>query len=655
MARALENPDAVPRYLEYFGMTCAPFARDFEPAQMFHAEQYSLLYAHLSDATGHADRLLILRGADGTGKTTLLSQYTADLDHETSFASFDETCVDANQFYCNLLRQLGFGDITGSLSELRHIAREFLLHRGLAGDPVLLIIDNAHLVSPSILEQLRWLAEIKVEDHCVISLVLSGKSGLERIMASPAMRLLEFGHQVDFGIRAFTERETDDYVRHRIRWAGGSESVQVSAEARPLIHRFSGGYPGLINRLCNAVLGEALAQKTRVISAALVRNVADEHELVPHVLRLPGQGRRKSDRSLLKAAKDSLSEERICPRDAPLQTTSASELGQIDINIRELLAKVSGLSDELRASTARTEKALQDVDARDADIGALLSKIVQQSEDLEQAAVTAHDNAEEIEQLGKALRESRQLSSELNDGLESEARAAKKMKTELARASRKLASMERRKTELQASIREVKAEQKQRATQVRRDLKARDKATADLEQSLAGLQKEQESLRTRAAAADKLEEALREKEASIEEMRSELDSYLDEATATHLQLAGEATDSHAATAVPDRDAPSSDIAAIEIFRAGALDQVVRVEPGQTRLIIGRSEDNELCLKSKVVSRRHALIFLAEERTYIEDLHSYNGTIVNGKKVSRCDLDPDDTITIGDFELRPRHR
>ena len=38
---------------------------------------------------------------------------------------------------------------------------------------------------------------------------------------------------------------------------------------------------------------------------------------------------------------------------------------------------------------------------------------------------------------------------------------------------------------------------------------------------------------------------------------------------------------------------------------------------------------------------------------VEDLRSYNGTVVNAKKVSRCKIKPDDRITIGDFELRPR--
>ncbi len=654
MARALENVEAIPGYLEFFGMTRAPFARLSAPTQVFHAEQYSRLYAHLSDATENADHLLVLCGADGSGKTTLLNRYTASLGHETSFATFDDSCVDGTQFYCQFLRQLGFNDISGTLNELRHICREFLVHRGLAGDPVLLIVDNAHLVSPSVLEQVRWLAEIKLENRSVISLVLSGNPDLARIMASPAMSLMQFGRKIEFGIRVFTEQESDDYVRHRLRLAGGTESAKLSTEARPLIHRFSGGNPTLINRLCDAVLNEALAQNTRVISEGLVRKVADEQKFVPHVLPLQGQGRRKSDLARLPPATFPIVEERISPREEPTHPAVADfsdDREKSEKQINKLLAKVSRLSAEIDAARSSAEKARLDVDARDGDISALLEKIAQQSKDLERAECGARSSAQEIEQLGTALKESELFCSTLNDDLKAQRHASKKSTSELRRVSRRLKKLEQQKADMQASVRELKAEKRTDATKARRDLKARDKTIVGLEKTLERLTKEQESLQTRAETVDQLEKFLACKEALIEELRDELSSYMDELTATQRQLAANASGTHASIAQPGADAYVGDISAIEVFRNGESVQTLELGPGFTRLMIGRSDDSELCLKSKFVSRHHALVFLRKERAHIEDLRSYNGTIVNGRKVARCDLNPGDTITIGDFELR----
>lgn len=658
MARTREKEVAAPGYLDFFGMDRAPFARVSDATLLFHAEQYSLLYAHLSDATENADRLLVIYGAEGLGKTTLLNRYTANLDSDTSFATFDETCLDGTQFYCELLTQLGFTDISGTLNELQHISREFLIHRALASDPVLLIVDNAHLVSASILEQLRWISNLSVKGACPVSLVLSGNSDLSRIMASPGMSQLKFGAQVSFSIRVLTEQETDDYVRHRLRLAGGSESTMLATDARPVIHRFSGGNPRLINRLCSAVLTEALTQESRVISEALVRQVADKHEFVPHVLPLHGQGRRKTDRDLLPASPDSSIQERISPREAPPQPAAndfAAQHGMTELSVEKLLQQVSILSDELDATKAETQKVRLDVDVRDCDINALLGKIEQQAKDLEQAARTRRGHEKDIAKLNRSLQKSEQRADGLNTDLKSEQCTARKLKTELTRATRKLEKLEQKKTDLQASMRDLKAAHRKEAAAARRNQKKQDKKYAELERTIEELETQGDELRARADNAERLlDEGNRETDVAVNTGDS-FEPAPEELQETQVLPADDEEGPGAAGDQVDQGAYVGSIEAIEVFKNGDLDHVVTLQPGVKRLMIGRGEDSEIRLSSKFVSRHHALVFLSGRHAYVEDLRSYNGTVVNKKKISRCDIQPDDSITIGDFVLRPRGR
>ena len=95
------------------------------------------------------------------------------------------------------------------------------------------------------------------------------------------------------------------------------------------------------------------------------------------------------------------------------------------------------------------------------------------------------------------------------------------------------------------------------------------------------------------------------------------------------------------------------IAAFEVLKDGKTEQVLEVAESQSRIMIGRSEDSELRLNSEFVSRHHALIFCTEDAIYIEDLNSFNGTIVNSKKITRCDLQAGDVVTIGDFQILSR--
>ncbi|MBU2676649.1 MAG: FHA domain-containing protein [Gammaproteobacteria bacterium] len=454
MARALENLDRDPTYLEFFGMTRPPFARLTAPSEIFHSEQCSLLNAHLTNATEQSDSLIVICGADGTGKTTLLNQYISGLGEDVSYAAFDETCRDGTQFYCAFLRQLGFSEITGSLRELRRITREFLIHRGIAGDPVLVFLDNAHLVTPSVLEQLRWISDTTVEDRRVLSIVVAGNSDLMRIMDSPAMQQLRFQSHVNFNIRVFTEAETEHYVRHRLRLAGGAEATQLSDEARKLIYRFTGGIASSINSLCHAVLTESLDQETRVISGQLIRKVAERNQILPHVVPLKGKGRRKTDPDTSLAEQEQQTEERITARDASTKPAGNSlSQGPLipDADVKELLLQVAELSDQLDASKAATRTALRDIDRRDKDIDELRERLTVQATETSALAQVIAGNETEIQRL------SHTLSDNANQHDKSET-AAKKLALDFEKQQELIAEKSRESDVLETSLEKSAAE-----------------------------------------------------------------------------------------------------------------------------------------------------------------------------------------------------
>ena len=69
---------------------------------------------------------------------------------------------------------------------------------------------------------------------------------------------------------------------------------------------------------------------------------------------------------------------------------------------------------------------------------------------------------------------------------------------------------------------------------------------------------------------------------------------------------------------------------------------MELEPGN--YIIGRSPYAHIIVPDKLVSRRHARVFYANNRWYIEDLGSKNGTI----------LDDNDIRDLGPVELKGEH-
>ncbi|KJU82171.1 FHA domain-containing protein [Candidatus Magnetobacterium bavaricum] len=68
------------------------------------------------------------------------------------------------------------------------------------------------------------------------------------------------------------------------------------------------------------------------------------------------------------------------------------------------------------------------------------------------------------------------------------------------------------------------------------------------------------------------------------------------------------------------------------------------------LTIGRKPTNDIHVDNLAVSGTHARIFKKDDKFYIEDLNSLNGTFVNGKKISVHHLTNSDVVIIGKHSL-----
>jgi hypothetical protein len=119
---------------------------------------------------------------------------------------------------------------------------------------------------------------------------------------------------------------------------------------------------------------------------------------------------------------------------------------------------------------------------------------------------------------------------------------------------------------------------------------------------------------------------------------------------------------------PERDSPHAvlhedpDIVAGSVTIEALVDDrpvvLSLVRPGETvalfdGLRIGRNDDNDVTISDGRVSRHHARVIADGDGFAIEDLHSSNGTFVDGKAVSRARLHAGASIVVGETVLEVR--
>jgi len=66
---------------------------------------------------------------------------------------------------------------------------------------------------------------------------------------------------------------------------------------------------------------------------------------------------------------------------------------------------------------------------------------------------------------------------------------------------------------------------------------------------------------------------------------------------------------------------------------------------QEIVTIGRFKDNDIRIDNRFISGHHAKIVTIQEQSYVVDLRSTNGTLVNGQRITKCRLKNSDSISL----------
>jgi pSer/pThr/pTyr-binding forkhead associated (FHA) protein len=90
------------------------------------------------------------------------------------------------------------------------------------------------------------------------------------------------------------------------------------------------------------------------------------------------------------------------------------------------------------------------------------------------------------------------------------------------------------------------------------------------------------------------------------------------------------------------------LAKIIISRDGQIEQQVQLS--KERMTLGRHPRNDIVLSHPAVSGEHAVIVTILDDSFLEDLHSTNGTFVNGHRIGKHFLQHQDAIKMAKFQL-----
>ena len=271
-------------YLENFGLTEHPFRLSPDPRFLFLSKQHARARAYMESTVWFSDGFVVITGEIGAGKTTLLEEFVSELDDSVVVARLSQTQVTAIQFLQSLLVQFGARPFNMRKAELLDTLNRQLQSILAEGRRVVVIIDEAQNLDPTVLEEIRMLSDVGPGGGRVVSIILAGQPELSATLDSPALEQLTQRTRLRFHLKALTEEETGAYIEHRLRIAGAERPV-FDPETYRLIYRYTGGIPRLINTLCDTSMLVAFGEERDAVGPGEVQEAISELEWTDYASR----------------------------------------------------------------------------------------------------------------------------------------------------------------------------------------------------------------------------------------------------------------------------------------------------------------------------------------------------------------------------------
>ena len=272
-------------YLEHFQLTELPFRLSPDPAFLYLSKHHARAKAYMESTIWFTDGFVVISGEIGSGKTTLIETFLRELEKDVVVAQVAQTQVSPIEFLQAVLVQFGFSPFKMRKAELLATLNQFLVEQYAAGRKVLLIVDEAQNLSNRVLEEIRLLSGVETTKEKVLRIILCGQPELNEKLDSAELVQLVQRVRLRFHLTTLTPEDTQAYVRHRLEVAGSHGRQIFTEDTYPVIFRYTGGVPRLINTICDTALMGAYALERKQIGVPELKAAIEELQWVEYAAR----------------------------------------------------------------------------------------------------------------------------------------------------------------------------------------------------------------------------------------------------------------------------------------------------------------------------------------------------------------------------------
>jgi len=268
-------------YYAYYGFKEAPFNLTPNSKFFFSSQKHTEALSTLVYAITERKGFVVITGDIGSGKTTVCRTLLNQLDPNTQTALITNTHMSGKDLLISILEDLEVEFKPGSKSKLLSQLNDYLIDQLRRNNNVVLIIDEAQNLTPSVLEEVRMLSNLETESEKLIQIIFLGQPELKAKLALPRLEQLRQRVAVYYNLTPLNQADAQQYILHRLNIASGNNKRKYfTDEALDLIYKFSKGVPRLINQICDSALLTGYINEEEKIDLKIMEEVIGESPMV---------------------------------------------------------------------------------------------------------------------------------------------------------------------------------------------------------------------------------------------------------------------------------------------------------------------------------------------------------------------------------------
>ncbi len=257
----------------YFGFSESPFADSRGNGLLFLSKRHEEIFGKLADLLKGPDGFAVVSGEAGSGKTTLINGFLSRLPESVQAIIIANPAAGSAEIMHEIATALQAEMQPDDYFDLNEF-EEALIEARRNEKYVMLVVDDAHLLSDQGLEAIWLFSNIERNAQKLLKILLVGQEELNQRLAQHKLKHLSPGITLSCQLAPLSPHETMEYISQRLEKAGSSFDACFEPGCHDLLVEITGGLPQRINQACDKALQACMDAGISKINPHILGNLA---------------------------------------------------------------------------------------------------------------------------------------------------------------------------------------------------------------------------------------------------------------------------------------------------------------------------------------------------------------------------------------------